>query len=134
MQKYCSKQIMKANSLYFTTPVAKNAYLPYIFPLLGFVSIDSTYGYRPLWKKWGSKVVMLLGSFEICWHILSENAIFTYKDNFCSNKSCQNTNCALPCKTWGSIVAMLLGSFHGLVKFVGRFFLKIPVLPLSPNF
>jgi hypothetical protein len=37
---------------------------------------------------------MLLGSFQICWQILSENTIFTYKNTFCLKKSCQNTSCA----------------------------------------
>ena len=28
--------------------------------------------YGPSCEKWGSKVAMLLGSFQICWQILSE--------------------------------------------------------------
>ena len=42
-----------------------------------------------------------------------------------------------PCpamQMWGSIVPMLLGSFHGLIKFVGRFCLKVPFLHIKISF
>ena len=45
-------------------------------------------------EKVGSKVAVLFGSFQICLHILSKNTIFTFKNNFCSKKSCQNPSCA----------------------------------------
>ena len=52
----------------------------------------------PPCKKLGSIVVMLLGSFQICWQMLSENTTFIHKDTFCSKNSYQNTSCAA--KVW----------------------------------
>ena len=46
------------------------------------------------YKNWGSKVAVLLGSFQTCWQIWHENTIFTYKNTYYSNISCQNTSCA----------------------------------------
>jgi len=38
------------------------------------------------------------------------------------------------CKKWGRVVAILLGSFYGVVKFVGRIYLKIPYLHIKNTF
>ena len=61
--------------------------------------------------NWGSKVAMLLGTFQICWQILSENIIFTDKNNFYSKKSCDNTNSTPLCKKCGKIPAILFAVF-----------------------
>jgi hypothetical protein len=63
-------------------------------------------------KKWGSKVAMLLGSFLIYWQIFSENAIFQYKNTFCSKKICQNTGCAAKMSAaFGILLNSATGSF-----------------------
>ena len=38
-------------------------------------------------KKWGSKVAITHGSFQICWQISSENTVSTYKLIFAQRKT-----------------------------------------------
>ena len=69
--------------------------------------------------KWGSIVAMPIGSFQICWQILAENTIFTYKNIFCSKKSCQNTSCAAKVSTAFGILllaALELFPYPGLAE------------------